>query len=172
MVLAFSVNLGDALKTGDIPKEVRDNRAVDLTEGEEDSLLDLPAIEERFTLEGFLQATLRKSLEELNVLFIQTEAPQTTGETVSVRYAFWLLDLNSLPKNFPHAWELLEIAPFNEIYPESNPDDLIKQAVILKRNEVLIDRDSDEPLAYNFCPMCASAQLHRSSQAYKDETLS
>ena len=68
-------------------------------------------------------------------------------------------------------WKLLEIAMFSEVYPNKDSEDLINKAVILKRNEILIDRDSDEPLACKFCPLCASTVLHKSSHQRHDETI-
>jgi hypothetical protein len=65
----------------------------------------------------------------------------------------------------------MEIATFSEVYPGANPEDLINKAVILRRNKILVDFDSEEPLAYNFCPLCASTVLRKTSYQRADETV-
>lgn len=118
-----------------------------------------------------LEAELRSALSSLNAMIVRSEAIQNDGEALSVRYAVWPLDLDSLPDRFPNAWELLEIAPFSEVYPDSDAGELMDKAIILRRNEVIIDSDSADPLPYRYCPMCASSALHRGSHTTRNETV-
>jgi hypothetical protein len=120
-----------------------------------------------------LESELKDALSGLNALIVRSEEIQNSGETLSVRYAVWPLDLDRLPERFPNAWELLEIAPFSEVYPNSDPGELMDKAIILRRNELIIDYDSHDPLAYRYCPNCgtSSEKLHRISYAIGDETI-
>lgn len=151
-ILGFSINLAEATVTDprfDLPGEA-------LMELDNDE-----STEPGFSPES-LQAELEDSLRVLNALTVTSEPVHNNGETLSIRYAVWLLNLDLLPAKFPNAWRLLEVAPFSEIYPAQDASTLIDRAVILKSNEVIVDRDSNDPLAYRYCPICASPDLHRS----------
>lgn len=160
-ILGFSINLADATETDpefDSPGEI---------------LMELGNDEP--TGPGFspasLQAQLEDSLRVLNALTVRSEPVQNNGESLSIRYAVWLLDLDLLPRKFPNAWRLLEVAPFSEIYPGQDASTMVDQAVILKRNELIVDRESHEPLAYRYCPNCASSKLHRYSHIPEKEEI-
>jgi hypothetical protein len=171
-VLSFSVNLAEAIESGAIPEEILSSNTEDEMQGDSYEIdLDLPEIDFANSIEGFLQNVLQDQIDSLETLCCKSEVSVNNGETISVRYAVWLLDLDSLPRQFPCKWKLLEIAMFSEVYPNKDSEDLINKAVILKRNEILIDRDSDEPLPYKFCPLCASTVLHKSSHQRHDETI-
>jgi len=154
-ILGFSINLAEATMTDprfDSPGET-------LME-----LHDDESTEPGFSPES-LQAELEDSLRVLNALTVISQPVENNGETLSVRYAVWPLNLDLLPEKFPNAWCLLEVAPFSEIYPGQDPSALIDRAVILKRNELILDQDSPGPLPYRYCPNCASTEFHRSSSA-------
>jgi len=152
-ILGFSINLAEAAVTDsrfDSPGET-------LMELDDDE-----CTEPGFSPES-LQAELEDSLRVLNALTVKSQPVENNGETLSVRYLIWPLNLDLLPEKFPNAWCLLEVAPFSEIYPGQDPSALIDQAVILKRNEVILDQASPDPLPYRYCPNCASSQFQRSS---------
>ncbi len=112
---------------------------------------------------------LETALGESQALYVQTEVPENNGETLSVRYAMWLLDLDSLPKELPDAWKLMQVEPYAEVYPQGTAENLLDQAVILKRNELVLDSESDEPLPYRLCPECGSRDLRRNEWNARDE---
>lgn len=160
-ILGFSINLGEATETGpqyDSPGEILMGIRSDEPAGPSFS----PAS---------LQAELEDSLKVLNALIATSEPVQNNGETISIRYAVWLLNLDLLPARFPNAWRLLEVAPFSEIYPGQDASTLVHRAVILRRNELIIDSNSDDPLPYRYCPICASQDLHRSSNVTQREEI-
>lgn len=107
----------------------------------------------------------------LNVLVVQAEGPANNGEILAVRFAVWLLDLDRLPEKWPNRWKLLEIAPFSEIYPDQDSTVLSERAAILRRNAILFDDGTDEPLNYRYCPECSSDDLNRISQDIPKETI-
>lgn len=120
---------------------------------------------------GSLQAQLEDTLKTLNALIVPSEPVQNDGKTLVIRYAVWLLDLDLLPTKLPNAWRLLEVATFSEVYAEKDPSGLVDQAIILKRNELIVASDTEEPLAYRYCPRCASPNLHRTSHTLKDDMI-
>jgi hypothetical protein len=158
VILGFSINLADAVGTGSefhLPGDMLLNLDDDELTGSGPNLASL-------------QAQLEDSLKVLNALIAKAEY-QNNGETLSIRYAVWLLNLDLLPKKLPNAWRLLEVSPFSEVYPGQDASILEDQAVILRRNELIIDRNSDHPLPYRYCPMCASRKLYRGSRSTQEE---
>jgi hypothetical protein len=160
-ILGFSINLADATETD--PKfDPLGEILMGTGEG------NLPGAN---SSPESLQAQLEDSLKALNALTVKPEPVQNNGETLSIRYAVWLLNLDLLPKKFPNAWRLLEVAPFSEVYPGQDPSTLVDQAIILKRNELIVDPGSDNPLPYRYCPLCASTDLHRGSRTTEAEEI-
>jgi hypothetical protein len=142
-VLAFSVNVAKALAAqhaGTLPPEG-------------------PA------LYSYLEDSLEEALTKLDALVIRSEAPERNGETVSMRFAVWLLDLDRLPSTFPTQWEMLGIAPFSEVYTGQDPEDLLARAVVTKRDELVLGEPSDAPLPYSRCPNCGRSDFHQTSQS-------
>jgi hypothetical protein len=105
LVLSFSVNVIEAADSGALP----------------------PDVPEPPLLYGWLENELEDVLRSTKALFARAARIEDdrNGETVSVRYAFWLLDLDLLPRQLPYCWELLEVAPFSELYPNQDPDNLL-----------------------------------------------
>jgi 5-methylcytosine-specific restriction endonuclease McrA len=108
-----------------------------------------------------LESELASRLSELRAIGRQTEASNRTGETLSVRYAFWNLDLNSLDKLCLGPFEVLEVAPFGEVYNNSW-DNSFPRAVVDTYERVIRD-DKDPIFGLGFCPKCGSGRLNRSS---------
>ncbi len=50
---------------------------------------------------------------------VQTEASLRTGETLSMRIAFWNLNLNHIDDLKIEPWEILEISNYSEIYDDT-----------------------------------------------------
>ena len=56
--------------------------------------------------------------KKLNCRFESTEASSRNGETLSVRYAFWDIDLNALDELNLKWWKILELSLHTKIYGE------------------------------------------------------
>jgi hypothetical protein len=112
LLLAFSINVFNAIEAGVLPEDVAN-----------------PPY-----LYDWLEDELEDVLYNYRGLFLRAAKTQSErkGEAVSVRYAFWLLDVDLLPEQLPYGWELLEVAPWSEIYPREDPDELFAQATPAK----------------------------------------
>ena len=150
LVITFGASVSELNETGKLPKKAGETYAAICDWLEKDLL---------FRLSGFLP-----------VLFNQTEASERNGETLSVRIAFWNLDLDRLDQfDLPH-WEILEIANFSELY-DSPPDELLTKAVVKASSEIVND-PWDTAFGVGRCPRCGSEKLKRYSTTdhYYDET--
>lgn len=154
VVLSFSVLLEDAQASAESVSLGEMLMSAAYKDGPSSSLIEL----------------LETALGESQALYVQTEAPENNGETLSVRYAMWLLDLDSLPKKFPDAWKLMQVEPYAKVYPQGTAEHLLDQAIILKRNDLVLDSESDDPLPYRLCPECGSRDLRRLSWNSTSET--
>lgn len=99
--------------------------------------------------------------QNIPALSLQTEPSARNGETLSVRLAFWNLDLGRLDVIAKSAWEILEVAPYSEIY-DSDWSDIFPQAVVETYHGVLRD-DADAEFGLARCPRCGSKTLNRTS---------
>jgi len=109
-------------------------------------------------LESDLLFCIRESIPSLSVM---SEPSLRTGETISVRIAFWNLDLNKLDNLPIEPWMVTEIAKYCDIY-EENWEDLFPKAVIATYHDVIRERN-DPVFGLGRCPQCGSKKLHRSS---------
>jgi hypothetical protein len=161
-IMSFSINLSHAKQPA--PEFASVGEILMASDQEDEGLetIDTPAA---------LVRELESAFVGLNVLVVQSEAPSDNGETLSARFAVWLLDLDQVPEKWPNRWKLLEIASFSEVYPGQNSDVLSDRAAILRRNEILLDEGTDEPLNYRYCPQCSSTQLSKTSRNTPKETI-
>jgi transcription elongation factor Elf1 len=65
----------------------------------------------------------------------------------------------------------MEVETFSGVYPGQDPEILSNEAIIRKRNEVILDKDSDDPLPYCYCPMCGKQNFSRHSIQRPDATV-
>jgi len=141
LVVTFGTNVTELLATKSLPIAARSDY-VNACDWLENDLL--------FKISGTLP-----------VLAHRTEASGRNGETLSVRIAFWNLDLDRLDNlEIPH-WSILEIAQFSELYG-TNADDLLPKAVVKAHANVVAD-PWDTVFGVGRCPRCGSQKLMRSS---------
>jgi hypothetical protein len=67
---------------------------------------------------NLLENKLINTLKNNNLFAVQTEASERNGETASMRFAFWFLDVNTLQKMYFIPWEIMEISYFSKVYGE------------------------------------------------------
>lgn len=150
LVITFGVNVSELAESGDIPEKAGETYAAICDWLEKDLL---------FRLSG-----------SLPILFHQTEASERNGETLSVRIAFWNLDLDRLDQFDLPNWTTLEIANFSELY-DTSADDFLARAVVKASGDVVND-PWDTAFGVGRCPRCGSEKLKRYSTTdhYYDET--
>jgi len=121
-------------------------------------------------LYDWLIVQLQRSLLTTRALFTPIE-DERSGESLSVRFASWMLDLDRLPLPLPFGWELLEVSPYSSVYPNGESEDFLARAVAAKRLELTIDETSADPLPYKRCERCMSTDLHRDSVRLGDDEI-
>lgn len=119
-----------------------------------DAEIDYPSLCDE--LEEDLMKDLRAQIPGLSV---QTEASARSGETLSFRVAFWNLDFSRLEELNVDPWEVLEVAPYSELY-ESGWDEHFPNAVLGAYKDLVSDPD-DTFFGIGRCPECLSKELRR-----------
>jgi len=137
LVFSFSVNVME-LNTADLP----------------DPALSGPA------LYDWLIAELENSLVEIGAMFSRVD-DERNGETVSLRLACWMIDVDQLPSPLPYSWELLAVDPLSEIDTDMTAEDLLAPSVVARYQDLTLDRASSDPLPYTRCILCGSRALQR-----------
>lgn len=118
LVVTFGVNVSDYIERIQIPAE------------------DLPRYSDFCDeLEEDLRTILRYNVSSVSV---RTEASSKNGETLSVRMAFWSLDLSQLDQADIEPWEILELSPYSSVY-DQEWDLVFPSAVVQTYNEVISD---------------------------------
>jgi 5-methylcytosine-specific restriction endonuclease McrA len=97
----------------------------------------------------------------LPVLSQPTEASARNGETLSVRVAFWNLDLDRLDTMDVSPWSIEEVCAFSALY-DSDPTDLLAKAVV-NAHALVVGDESDPLFGIGRCPRCGSTNLRRAS---------
>ncbi len=103
------------------------------------------------------------------ILAYPAESSARDGETLSMRIAFWNLDVGRLDHLDIEGWSITEVARFSELYA-GLPDDLLAKAVV-KAHAAVVD-DPTAPMGVGRCPQCGSANLKHSfaTDDARDET--
>ncbi|WP_375773125.1 hypothetical protein NR798_20285 [Archangium gephyra] len=126
LVVCFSINVMELLESNTLPNDAP-NEYPPLCDWLEKNLSD-------------------KVRTEITSPCVQTEPSGRNGETLSVRMAFWNLDVTALEKASLGDWQVLEVMPFSEIY-EDGWDELFSRATV-QAYHTIMQRDADR------CPRC------------------
>lgn len=109
-------------------------------------------------LESYLLRSIRKNIPSLSS---HIGISERSGETISMRIAFWNLDMTALEASKIDFWHILEIAPYSEIY-EDDWDDLFARSIVETYHMIIKDPE-DPRFGLGLCPGCASRNLKRST---------
>jgi hypothetical protein len=93
---------------------------------------------------------------------------ERTGETVSVRCAFWVFDLDRIKESTDFCWNVLTVQRYSELF-DAAPDDLLDRAVV-SRYHGIVHNTLDDPIGISACPSCGSKDLKYSSFANEEDT--
>lgn len=105
-------------------------------------------------LESHLAGIIHQTVSSLSV---ETEPSCRDGETLTLRYAFWNIDIEVFYDIDIYPWVILEIAPFSEIY-DSDWDEFFPRAIVQTYHSILRTQD--------ICPRCGSNKI--SHKCYPD----
>lgn len=97
---------------------------------------------------------------DTTLIYKQTES-ERNGETLSVRFAVWNIDLHKLNKLIPNPWEILEVTSYSEIYDDSWKG-IFDESIVDKYNSVIYD-ENDPIFGLSKCPNCGYKELDKSS---------
>jgi len=94
-----------------------------------------------------------------------------SGEDVSVRYAFWLLDLDRVTKSIEFCWEVLAVQKYSDLF-ETSADDLLDRAVVSRYHQIVHSAPNGDPVGLSACPDCGSTDLeYKSFSNGEDDTI-
>lgn len=125
-------------------------------------------------LENQLTKALAAYVHTPNVV---SEPFRRTGETISVRIAFWNCDVLLFEHLDLHGWEVLEVAMFGEVYPGRAWNDLYTRAAVREYHALLrrdpeccetcgtrcivvrhaADNEGGQPYIQSDCPECCTS---------------
>lgn len=116
-------------------------------------------------LERDLMSRLEREIPSVSVM---TEDARN-GETLSIRIAFWNLDVQHLEAIDVWPWKVLEVAYYSEVYPGSWQD--IFPKAVVSTYQALIRDDEDPLFGVKRCPQCGGTELNFSSMTdyHRDE---
>lgn len=120
--------------------------------------LPVDAPEQDPELSDWLLERLERDLAGTGALFRRLD-DERTGETVSVRYAFWAFDFDRIQKEIEFCWDVLEVQKYSELFDQP-ADELLDRAVVTRYHEIVRD-DSGDPVGISACPACGSTDLER-----------
>jgi hypothetical protein len=119
-------------------------------------------------LSDWLISRLQDSLAATGAIFQMIDDGRT-GETTSVRCAFWVFDFDRIQEEIDFCWDVLAAQRYSEVFGEI-PDDLLDRAVVASYHRTVYE-DSGDPIGISACPACGSRSLDRGSFVSERETL-
>lgn len=119
-------------------------------------------------ISDWLIQRLERDLAATGALF-RTIDDDRSGETVSVRCAFWAFDFDRIKGGIDFCWDVLAVQKYSELFGDP-PDELLDRAVV-KRYHGIIHDDSSDPSGVSACPVCGSKDLEYSSVQSERDTL-
>ena len=93
-----------------------------------------------------------------------------SGEGVSVRYAFWVFDLDRIKETIDFCWDVQAVQRYSELF-QGSADELLDRAVISRYHEIVYSAAGDDPIGISACPGCGSTKLAYSSFSNEDDTV-
>lgn len=94
---------------------------------------------------------------------------ERTGETTSVRCAFWVFDFDRIQEQIDSCWDVLAVQKYSEVFDDI-PDDRLDRAVVARYHATVYE-ESGDPVGLSACPACGSRDLERGSFASERDTL-
>jgi hypothetical protein len=118
-------------------------------------------------LSDWLLQRIERDLATTGAVFRRVD-DERSGETVSVRFVFWVFDLDRVKGSIDFCWDIMAIHRYSELFEDSS-DDLLDRAVVSRYHEV-VHNPPGGPLGISACPACGSKRLKYSSFDNERET--
>lgn len=118
-------------------------------------------------LSDWLITRLKTDLAASGAIF-QIIDDERSGETVSVRCAFWMFDFDRLQNEIAFCWDVLAIQKYSELF-DTPPDQLFDRAVVTRYRRVIYEQSAD-PIGISVCPECGCGDLDHSSFSNERDT--
>jgi hypothetical protein len=131
--------------------------------------LPVDAPEQDPQLSDWLLERLIRDLAATGAVFRRID-DERSGEGVSVRFAFWLLDLNRVTESIDFCWDLLTVQKYSELF-QTPADDLLDRAVVSRYHQIVYNAPSGDPVGISACPSCGSTDLKYESFSNDDDTI-
>jgi hypothetical protein len=94
-------------------------------------------------LSDWLLKRLEIDLASTGAVFRRVD-DERSGEGISVRFAFWLLDLDRITESIDFCWDVLAVQRYSEVF-ETPADDLLERAVVSRYDEIVHTAPSSDP---------------------------
>ena len=120
-------------------------------------------------LSDWLLERIDRDLASTGAVFRRLDDDRS-GEGVSVRYAFWLLDLDSVRESVDFCWDVLTVQRYSELY-KTPADELLDRAVVSRYHQIVHNAPNGDPIGLSACPDCGSTDLKYESFSNDDDTI-
>lgn len=118
-------------------------------------------------LSDWLLKRLERDIASNGAVFRRIDDDRS-GEGVSVRYAFWILDLDGIIESIDPCWDVLTVQRYAEVF-DSPADDLLDRAVVSRYHEIVHSAPDGDPVGVSACPDCGSVNLKRQGFSNEDD---
>jgi hypothetical protein len=131
--------------------------------------LPIDAPERDPQLSDWLLDRLSRDLAATGAVFRRIDDDRS-GEGVSVRYAFWMLDLDGVTQSIDFCWHVLAVQKYSELF-QTSADDLLDRAVVSRYHQIVYNAPDGDPVGISACPSCGSMDLKFESFSNDDDTI-
>jgi len=107
-------------------------------------------------LSDWLLERLERDLASTGAIYRKVDG-ERSGEGVSVRFAFWILDLDRITESIDFCWDVLMVQRYSEVF-ETPANDLLDRAVVSRYHNIVHNGPGD-PIGISACPECGSEDL-------------
>ena len=117
----------------------------------------------------WLQERLGRDLAATGAVFRKID-DERSGEGTSVRYAFWLVDLDHATESIDACWDVLTVQRYSELF-QTPADDLLDRAVVSRYHQIVHNAPIGDPIGLSACPNCGSIDLKYASFSKEEDTI-
>lgn len=120
-------------------------------------------------LSDWLLGLLNRDLMSTGAVFRRVD-DNRSGEGLSVRFAFWLLDLDRIVANINSYWKVLAVQRFSDLF-QTPAHELLDRAVVSRYHQIVHNAPEGDPVGLSACPQCGSTDLEYESFSNGEDTI-